>query len=186
MTVIWKQCDSLDGYEVSNTGLLRSVDRFVPRSDTGTLVLYRGTTIKPQIDGCGYARVRLSVGGRSISRRVHRLVATAFLENTRSYPEVNHIDGIKTNNNVDNLEWCSASHNQKHAIDNGLKVIKFGDGSPRYTGSVTAINASGEIVAVMRGNEDMRRNGFDYRLVSAVILGKRRTHNGCTFSKEHI
>ena len=52
---------------------------------------------------------------------VHRLVAKAFLENPNNYPEINHIDGNPTNNDITNLEWCDMSYNQWHAYHNGLK-----------------------------------------------------------------
>ena len=68
-----------------------------------------------------YVRVNLRKNKRSKTFYVHRLVADAFLENTNNHCEVNHIDGNKQNNHVDNLEWCTHSMNIQHAFDTGLK-----------------------------------------------------------------
>ena len=65
----------------------------------------------------GYQRVNLSFGKTSKKFYVHRLVCQSFLKNEQSKPFVNHIDGNKLNNNVQNLEWCTASENERHSFD---------------------------------------------------------------------
>ena len=70
----------------------------------------------------GYKRVNLWKENKYKSRRVHRLVAEAFIDNPLNKRTVNHIDGDKTNNNVDNLEWMTHSENNKHAYNSGLKT----------------------------------------------------------------
>lgn len=65
----------------------------------------------------GYLRCTISGG----DFYVHRLVALCFIENQRNYPEINHKDGDKTNNHVENPEWCSRSHNNRHAFQTGLR-----------------------------------------------------------------
>lgn len=67
-----------------------------------------------------YRRIHLKQNGKDKHILVHRLVATYFLENANNYPIVNHKDGDKSNNNVDNLEWCTYSHNTLHAYKTGL------------------------------------------------------------------
>lgn len=67
-----------------------------------------------------YERKSSGCAGKQKSVRVHRLVASAFIENPNDYPEVNHIDGNKTNNHVSNLEWVTPSMNSQHAYRTGL------------------------------------------------------------------
>lgn len=80
--------------------------------------------IKGYIDRYGYRRVLLHVDGRRIKFFVHRLVAMTYIPNPNNLPQVNHKDGNKLNNNVENLEWCSAKENIGHAIRTGLRHKK--------------------------------------------------------------
>ena len=77
---------------------------------------------KQGIDKDGYPYVMLYKDGKRKHMTVHRLVASAFLENDDDLPQVNHKDGNKQNNTVENLEWCTASHNVQHSYDIGLNV----------------------------------------------------------------
>ncbi len=76
-----------------------------------------GKHLSPDTSSHGYARVRLFKGNTPSRVSVHRLVAEAFIPNPEGLPQVNHIDGNKLNNHIDNLEWCSASHNIRHSYD---------------------------------------------------------------------
>lgn len=84
---------------------------------------YRGLgkiqNLRPAYDSKGYLRVGLIINGKLVTRKVHRLVAIAFIPNPDNKPFVNHKDGNKSNNRVDNLEWSTAKENTRHAIDNG-------------------------------------------------------------------
>lgn len=113
------------------------------------------------------------------------MVAINFVDGYEDDFIVNHKDGDKENNHFNNLEWVSRSDNQIHSY-NKLNNKSFGKASPAFTGSVTAFDVkTDEMVAVMRGNKQMKEMGFDYRLVSAVLHGKRKTHNGCYFIKDN-
>lgn len=86
----------------------------------GRICNMRGVVIKPTIDAYGYYRCTFSNGGERKSYFVHRLVATAFIPNPQCKPTVNHINGIKTDNRVENLEWATNKEQKIHAIRTGL------------------------------------------------------------------
>lgn len=79
--------------------------------------------MKGKITRCGYRMVILTVNGKKLCQSIHRLVAEAFIPNPNNLPEVNHVDGNKLNNRVDNLEWVTKKQNLVHARDNGLLSI---------------------------------------------------------------
>lgn len=109
-------------YEVSDTGLVRSVDRIILHK-TGTQRLHKGKLIAltPHKD-IQYMTVSLWKGNKGTTYYVHRLVAQAFIPNPNNLPEVNHIDGNRQNNSINNLEWVTRNGNIAHAISTGLKV----------------------------------------------------------------
>lgn len=72
-------------------------------------------------NGHGYKQASVMVNGKRYVRYIHRLVAECFIPNPNNYPQVNHLDGNKANNRVENLEWCSATENHLHAYRTGLK-----------------------------------------------------------------
>lgn len=105
-------------YEVNENGVVRSVDRLI-WNGKGYL-LKKGQIIKQQENKKGYKVCYLSKNSKQKTCLVHRLVANAFIPNPNNYEQINHIDCNKSNNNVNNLEWCSNLQNQRHAIANGL------------------------------------------------------------------
>ena len=120
---IWKPVAGFDGkYEVSNCGRVRSIDHEV--KSLGGWRTVKGRVLKQRVEH-GYCRVQLSIDKSSHPhKQVHRLVAEAFVPNPENKPEVNHIDGCKTNNCSDNLEWVTSSENSIHALENGLQSHK--------------------------------------------------------------
>lgn len=116
---IWKDIAQYEGlYQVSNRGAVRSLDRWI-HSKRGQIYLVRGKTLTPSVDKDGYLFVHLWKGNGRITRRVHRLVAEAFLPNPCELPEVNHKNETKNDNAVSNLEWCDRQYNATYgtAID---------------------------------------------------------------------
>lgn len=106
---VWKEIEDFEGlYEVSTEGRVRGIDRYV-KSSNGGLNLWKGKELKQFLRN-GYKSVQLCKDGKHKPYYVHRLVATAFIDNPDNLPQINHKNG-KTNNNVDNLEWCSALYN---------------------------------------------------------------------------
>ena len=99
---IWKNIDEALNYEVSNTGLIRNKNS--------------GKILKGRLSKSGYLQVSIKIDktGSFSNRYIHRLVATYFISNPENKREVNHKDGNKENNNVENLEWMTSSENQIH------------------------------------------------------------------------
>lgn len=114
MKEIWKDVKGYEGlYQVSNLGHVRSLKYGKER------VLKEGT------DRDGYLHVGLCLNCCQKTYKVHRLVADVFISNPNNLPQVNHIDGNKTNNNVENLEWCTQKQNIHHAHNTGLHPKKL-------------------------------------------------------------
>lgn len=126
----WRPVKDFEGYyEVSNTGLVRSVDREIKHSRGSGTFTKKGKVLKPASDKNGYLLISLSRNSKQIKVRIHRLVAQAFIENVNNLPLVNHKDGVKSNNSIINLEWCDHSQNAIHAKDLGLTKI-IGEENP--------------------------------------------------------
>lgn len=120
MSEIWKPVAGFEGlYEVSNTGHVRSVTRDRDCGITG-VHHYEGRELTLSQDAYGYLQCVLSDRGRIKKAKVHRLVAYAFIPQIEGKEHVNHIDGDKQNNNVENLEWCTIAENNRHAYAMGL------------------------------------------------------------------
>lgn len=119
MNEIWKDIEGFEGwYQVSNKGQVRSLDRYVNHRSGGDRFM-KGRILSHSIRS-GYCEVSLWINGEQTGKSIHRLVAETFLPNPNDYPCVNHKDGIKTNNDVSNLEWCTYSENHIHARRTGL------------------------------------------------------------------
>lgn len=84
---------------------------------------FRNRFLKGDITKHGYIQYALYINGKPMRYKAHRLVCLCFVPNPNNYPCINHIDGNKLNNNVDNLEWCTYYHNNKHARDTKLNNI---------------------------------------------------------------
>ena len=113
----WKAVNGYEGlYEVSNAGKIRSVDHYVRSRYCNRLV--KGRIMKQQTDKDGYKKVCLCKENVRKTFFVHRIVATAFIENSHKYPCINHIDENKQNNRADNLEFCTVQYNT--AYGNGI------------------------------------------------------------------
>ena len=118
-----------DYYEVGDNGAVRGKSRTVVYKANKGSRRIRSKMIKPRINNCGYLEVRLSKADIPTTKFVHVLVAEAFIPNPDNKPEVNHINGIKTDNRISNLEWVTRNENMQHAYRIGLIKEK---GKPVY------------------------------------------------------
>ena len=117
MQEIWKDIEGYEGcYQVSNLGRVKSLDRNVKGNKSN--YIRTGKILSPKTHRNGYLVVGLCTDRKIKMYYIHRLVAQAFLPNLDRLPQVNHKDENKTNNNVENLEWCSAEYNTNYGTAN--------------------------------------------------------------------
>lgn len=117
---VWKDIEGYEGrYQVSNLGRVKSLKRKVPNGENSFRII-KEKILKTSKKSNEYIKVNLS--GKSY--RVHRLVATAFIENPNNYDEINHINGDKRDNRVKNLEWCTREYNM--SFNKKLNVMPKG------------------------------------------------------------
>lgn len=162
-TEIWKPIKGYEGlYEISNWGRVKSLNY----RRSGKLGL-----LKPKVDKDGYLVVCFCKDGKRKYFFVHRLVAEVFLENPDNLPCVNHKDENKTNNSVDNLEWCTheyninyGSHNERKAKTQSKPVLQF--------------TLSGDLIREWVSMAECTRNGFRQSAVCRCCRGELKTHKG--------
>lgn len=117
---IWKDIPDYEGiYQVSNLARIKSLSRLVKNGKKKTK-LTKDLILKQTNNTSGYKHVTLCKNTINKNGIVHILVAKAFIPNPDNKPEVNHKDGVKTNNNIENLEWVTSSENRIHAYETGL------------------------------------------------------------------
>ena len=152
----WKSVDNFDRYEVSNLGKIR--------------LLRSSRLLRIQFNRCGYRNIALCNDVERKTLSIHRLVAIAFMHNPDKKKTINHIDGDKTNNKVDNLEWSTYQENMNHAMETGL--INNGK-------KIVMIGLDGEEKNVFNsGLEAERLTGINQGNISSCCLGRRKTTGG--------
>lgn len=183
---IWKDIKGFEGlYQISNQGRLRSLDRPV-KQRSNSIQVKKGKLIIQSKNHKGYPLANMSKENKRYSRATHRLVAEAFIPNPENKPQINHIDGNKENNYVDNLEWLTAKENTKHAMENGLMKPCFNNAKKA---SDIARNINKKIVDMYDkdGNyirsfnslvEAEEKTGAKQKGISEVACGRQKTTGG--------
>lgn len=161
----WKRIEDFPNYYISNLGKVRS------HKTSNTKI------IDGWVSNAGYNRVTLRRHDKRYRRAVHRLVAEAFIPNPKNKSQVNHIDGDKLNNHVNNLEWVTSYENVKHSIKNNLNNPQKGEGHPfskLKEEDVMRINErydNGE-----SSSEIAKDYPVNYRSVMDIVNGKTWAH----------
>ena len=174
---IWKTYPEFDFIQGSNLGRVRTVDRVVTNG-RGTYVK-KGRILKQQLDRYGYLFVGFRVTGKKVNRKVHRIIAQTFLPNPNELPQVNHIDCDRTNNNVDNLEWCTGEYNMQYKEKYGKSAAEA-VGCPVYAVNLETL----EVSKFPSQLEASRALGIVGQNISAVIKGKQNTAGGYWFTED--
>jgi len=156
---IWK--DIVDGYQVSNKGNVKSLPRKHPCNKC-----HEERILKPR-NRKGYLTVMIYENNKGSWKSIHRLVAEAFINNPYNKPQVNHINGDKTDNRVENLEWVSASENQIHSS----KVLH----KQFYTRKIVCVETGIEYNSLKEVTE---KTGINYKHLPDCCKGKRKTAGG--------
>jgi hypothetical protein len=119
----WVDIIGCEGYyQISNKCNVRSLERKIINSK-GVVINFQSKMLKVVKGKLGYVHVGINIQGYKRQVRVHRIFALAFLPNPLNKPQINHINGIKHDNRIENLEWCTPSENRIHALKTGLAKI---------------------------------------------------------------
>lgn len=182
MSEEWKTIAGFDDYRVSALGQVFSI----PRMDKlGREV--RGGLRQIYKRNDGYCFVALSKDGKKSSMNLGRLVAIAFIPNPAALPEVNHKDGNRSNNVVENLEWVTSSENISHSYKQLGRIAprpslgRFGSAHHRSKAVVATHLKTGERLE-FGSMLEAERSGYTRSCVQSCIRGTRKTHKGCSWS----
>lgn len=163
---IWEEIKGYGGsYLISNLGNIKSIHK-------------NWSILNKKVDRYGYYCATLSLNGKHKTFTIHRLVAQAFIPNPENKPQVNHKDGNKLNNCVENLEWCTNKENHIHAWKIGLQKKRFGkynDKSKR----VYQYDKQMNFICEYESTRDVeRKTGFDHSHISDCCIGKTKQAYG--------
>ena len=174
--IIWKDIPEFNGlYQISNTGEIKSIDGCVIKTQ------HKGKILRQNISHKGYRRITIKIGNKKKTYPIHRIVAKSFVKNPRPdiYDQVNHIDGVKSNNNASNLEWCNNSLNQIHANKTGLNTNRI---KKSYEGSckpVAQYSIDGDLIGVYKSARIAELDtGVPYKSISLCCCGGTHTAYG--------
>lgn len=169
-TEIWKKHPEIEKLEVSTFGRVRTLDKVVPSGKYTRFI--KGRVLKQFDNSKGYLQVNIKVDGKWTRKTVHRLVAQTFLPNPDGLPMVNHRDCDRTNNNVENLEWCTAKYNSQYQEKYGKAKSK----------PVLALNlATLEISKFKSQSEAGQALGANVGNINSVIKGRIKQTSGFWF-----
>jgi hypothetical protein len=151
--------NEFDNYGISNLGNIKNIKN--------------GKFLTPFLNKNGYLTYTFCQNGVKKTFRIHRLVALYFIPNPNNLPYVNHMDGDKTNNRVENLEWCTAKENDNHARKTGLKNQE----KPIIAENIE----TKEIITFKSVTEAGAILGINKGTISKVLKGKRNQTHGYKF-----
>lgn len=160
----WKDIEGFEGlYQISNEGRVKSLGNNKSRKEK---------ILKCRKTKGGYLLAQLCNDGKRTFKLVHRLVAQTFIPNPNNLLEVNHKDECKTNNHVENLEWCDRSYN----INYGTRNQRSAEARSRRVDQIDP--QTGEVIRQWASTMECGKNGYHQSTVAACARGERKTHKG--------
>lgn len=182
MEEIWKSIKDLKGYEVSSLGNVRSIDRSIIGKDR-VKQHFKGNIISKFKDSRGYIAVTLTYKNNYKRFLVHRLVAEAFVPNPNNYPCINHKDENKSNNSIDNLEWCTVLYNNLY----GDRIKRRRD---KVAYIISQLDKDNNLIGIYRGILMASKvNRFEFASIQRCVANKQNYSYGYKFrlaNKEEI
>lgn len=170
---IWAEIPFNDNYLISNKGRVKSLSRIV--SNGVRSYLSEEAILKPNVTTKGYLQVQIRHDGKIHQKFVHRLVAIAFLPNEFNYPQINHKNCDKSDNRVENIEWCNNSQNQRHAWGSGLRIVTGKSGRPKK--KIVQLTQKGEFVREWNSIKECATAFGDKNLIGLINVLKKRPHS---------
>lgn len=170
----WRDIKGFDGYQCSNEGEVRSLDRVDCRG-----YKRKGKILKPGFNRHnGYLHVGLRKNGKPYTCYIHRLVAETFLQNPNNLPCINHKSEVKTENNVENIEFVSYKDNLNYGTTQLRRAITTGT-------KVIQLSKDGNVLNEFYSTRDAQRNtGIPNQNICECINGKRKTAGGYIWMKK--
>ena len=173
MKEIWKDIEGYEGlYQVSNLGRVKRLKRF--KKNHSKLQLVPEKILNQTLSNNGYYMVGISVNKMRKCFLVHRLIAKSFIDNPYNYDEVNHKDGNKLNNSINNLEWCTQKQNVIHSYNNCLNSRKK---------KVKQLDKNRNVIKIWNSVTEAQKF-YKNTSISAVCRGKRKY--ACGFIWEYL
>jgi len=167
----------LDGEVLAS---IKGISEYAVSNKSRVVNLKEMTLVKPKIDREGYWKVTLFTDGKRLERRLHRIVAEAFIPNPLNLPFVNHIDGDKTNAEITNLEWVTPKGNAEHAAELGL--LARGESSPKAKITETqAMSILADALSGLSTQQLLQRHPYATKSIITKIANRSRwKHLSCT------
>ena len=180
---VWKEIPDFPMYMVSNKGRIKTLKKIYYCGNHKSKRIESEHIISEVTMKDGYKRVSLSNNGLRKSFLVHRLVAKIFISNPNNLPQVNHKDEDKTNNSVDNLEWCDSKYNSNYGSRN-IRASKslYCKGKSKTIGQYTL---EGKLIRIWcSATEAARKLGYNQGLIDMCCKGKRNKHKNYIWKYE--
>ena len=182
----WKEIEGYKNYFISNEGRVKSIDRVIITGKGARH--YTEKTLNPSINDSGYYVVHLSVGGNTDLKRVHILVAEAFIPNPDKLPVVDHINTIRTDNRVENLRWVDNKGNSNNELTiEHLKESHKNQTNENLMKKVYQYNLYNELIEEFDSTKEAgEKLGISQQLISSICNGKRKQRDNyiLTYTKK--